>query len=107
MAFSNDMFSLGLPIIEKIVRPIIVYVFLVALLRIFGKRELAQLLIEGFRISERRSCGLVGVDRSSFRYVSRFPEQEVLRGRLKEMAATRLRFGYRRLCILLRREGEP
>src|SRR5690242_12235339 len=38
-----DMFTLSLPILEKIVRPILVYVFLVLLLRVFGKRELAQL----------------------------------------------------------------
>jgi uncharacterized membrane protein YcaP (DUF421 family) len=39
----HDMFSLSLPIAEKIIRPIIVYFFLVVFLRVFGKRELAQL----------------------------------------------------------------
>jgi len=39
----NDMFVLGVPLAEKIVRPAIVYIFLVVFLRIFGKRELAQL----------------------------------------------------------------
>src|SRR5690242_2307889 len=39
----KDMFILHLPLLEKILRPIIVYVFLVLLLRVFGKRELAQL----------------------------------------------------------------
>jgi uncharacterized membrane protein YcaP (DUF421 family) len=39
----NHMFSLPLPVLEKIVRPLIVYLALVVLLRIFGKRELAQL----------------------------------------------------------------
>ena len=43
MAFSNEMFAVTVPILEKIVRPIIVYAFLVLLLRVFGKRELAQL----------------------------------------------------------------
>ena len=37
------MFQLPLPIVEKLLRPIIVYVVLVLLLRLFGKRELAQL----------------------------------------------------------------
>jgi len=37
----HDMFILSLPIAEKILRPIIVYVFLVLLLPVFGKRELA------------------------------------------------------------------
>jgi uncharacterized membrane protein YcaP (DUF421 family) len=41
--FSMDMFRLELPVIEKMLRPIIIYIFLVAALRIFGKRELAQL----------------------------------------------------------------
>lgn len=39
----HDMFVLNLPVIEKIARPILVYFALVILLRIFGKRELAQL----------------------------------------------------------------
>jgi uncharacterized membrane protein YcaP (DUF421 family) len=39
----SDMFSLGLPIAEKILRPVIVYFFLIIALRIAGKRELAQL----------------------------------------------------------------
>ena len=39
----HDMFVLSMPVAEKMLRPIIVYVFLVVLLRIFGKRELAQL----------------------------------------------------------------
>jgi len=39
----THMFVLNLPIAEKILRPVIVYAFLVIMLRIFGKRELAQL----------------------------------------------------------------
>ncbi len=39
----TSMFHLGPPVLEKVLRPVIVYVFLVILLRIFGKRELAQL----------------------------------------------------------------
>lgn len=38
-----DMFLLGLPVLEKILRPVIVYLFLVVALRLAGKRELAQL----------------------------------------------------------------
>src|SRR5437016_10086809 len=40
---AHDMFRLALPVTEKILRPVIVYAFLVIALRIFGKRELAQL----------------------------------------------------------------
>jgi uncharacterized membrane protein YcaP (DUF421 family) len=68
MAFSNDMFSLGLPIIEKILRPIIVYVFLVVLLRIFGKRELAQLnpfdLVVLLSLSNTVQNAIIGNDNS-------------------------------------------
>ena len=68
MAFSNDMFSLGLPIIEKIARPIIVYVFLVALLRVFGKRELAQLnpfdLVVLLSLSNTVQNAIIGNDNS-------------------------------------------
>src|SRR5712691_13098680 len=39
----SDMFIVSIPVAEKILRPILVYVFLVMLLRVFGKRELAQL----------------------------------------------------------------
>src|ERR1700733_5954560 len=39
----HDMFALGVPVLEKILRPIIVYAFLIVALRLAGKRELAQL----------------------------------------------------------------
>jgi hypothetical protein len=38
-----DMFALGLPVAEKVLRPVVVYLFLIVGLRVFGKRELAQL----------------------------------------------------------------
>ena len=56
-------------------------------------------------MSERRACGLVGIKRSSCRYAGRRPEMGGLRGRLRELALERRRFGYRRLTVLLRREG--
>jgi uncharacterized membrane protein YcaP (DUF421 family) len=42
-AVAQDMFNLALPVAEKMLRPAVVYIFLVVVLRIFGKRELAQL----------------------------------------------------------------
>ena len=39
----RDMFVLGLPLLEKIIRPVLVYAFLVISLRLSGKRELVQL----------------------------------------------------------------
>jgi uncharacterized membrane protein YcaP (DUF421 family) len=63
-----DMFHLGLPIIEKIVRPIIVYFSLVILLRVFGKRELAQLnpfdLVVLLSLSNTVQNAIIGDDNS-------------------------------------------
>jgi putative transposase len=59
-----------------------------------------------FPMSERRTCRLLGMDRGSYRYRSRRePENAALRQRLRELAEQRRRFGYKRLHVLLRREG--
>jgi putative transposase len=55
--------------------------------------------------SERRACSALGADRTSMRYRGYRPDDEVARMRLRELASVRRRFGYRRLHILLRREG--
>jgi putative transposase len=55
--------------------------------------------------SQRRACGLVGIAAKTYRYRSRRVEDGELRRRLRELAGERRRFGYRRLLILLRREG--
>ena len=52
-----------------------------------------------------RACSVLGADRSSVRYRSRRPDDGAIRLRLRELAAERRRFGYRRLQVLLRREG--
>lgn len=54
----------------------------------------------------RRACSFVGADRKMIRYCSCRPPEAALRGRLRDLANERRRFGYRRLFILLRREGE-
>ena len=56
-------------------------------------------------MSERRACMVVGADRTSMRYRSSRADDGDLRSRLREPAQQRRRFGYRRLHILLRREG--
>lgn len=59
-------------------------------------------------LSERRACELIGTRRSSFRYRparERAARDRALRDRLRELAAERRRFGYRRLLIFLGREG--
>ena len=58
-------------------------------------------------LSERRACRIVGAGRKMVRYRSRRLPDAELRARLRELANERRRFGYRRLFILLRREGEP
>jgi putative transposase len=60
---------------------------------------------QAYRKSERRACRLLGLSRSSCRYQPQRRDEGVLGQRLKELAAERRRFGYRRLGVLLRREG--
>ncbi|MFT3988708.1 IS3 family transposase [Aestuariivirga sp.] len=55
--------------------------------------------------SQRHACALVGIDPKVYRYQSQRPDDAGLRRRLKELASQRRRFGYRRLHILLEREG--
>lgn len=55
--------------------------------------------------SQRRACVLIGMAPRTFRYASRRPDDTPLRARLRALAAERRRFGYRRLHMLLRREG--
>lgn len=60
---------------------------------------------EAHGVSERRSCAALGVDRSSVRYRSIRPDQAALRLRIRDLARTRVRYGYYRIYIVLRREG--
>ncbi len=62
-------------------------------------------LREAYQLSENRACGLVGITRWINRYQSRRDPQEELRQRLRELAGSRPRYGYRRLTVMLRREG--
>src|ERR1041385_1180013 len=65
---AQDMFRLALPVTEKILRPVIVYGFLVIALRIFGKRELAQLnpfdLVVLLSLSNTVQNAIIGNDNS-------------------------------------------
>jgi len=72
-----------------------------------AKRDAVAHLRGVLEVSERRACSLVAADRKMIRYRSRRPPDTELRARLRELANQRRRFGYRRLFILLRREGEP
>jgi len=70
------------------------------------RRAAVQWVQARYGLSEQRACRLVGIGRSTLRYRSRARTDEPsLRQRLRELAAERPRFGYRRLHVLLRREG--
>jgi putative transposase len=69
------------------------------------KRAVVCYFRAGFQVSERRACRVVGIPRSSYRYRRAARDQTALRLRLRDLAAARVRYGYRRLHILLRREG--
>ncbi len=58
-----------------------------------------------WRVSIRRACGVIRFRRSTYHYRSRRPSQAALRKRIREIAETRVRYGYRRIHVLLQREG--
>ena len=68
-------------------------------------REAVAHLRGKFAMSERRACRVVAVDRSSMRYQRRRPDDDPLCEWLEALVEERRRFGYRRLWVLLRREG--
>jgi putative transposase len=69
------------------------------------KREAVAHLRSAFDMSERRACRTINCERMTMRYRSRRPDDTELRQRLRALAHERRRFGYRRLHVLLRREG--
>jgi len=70
-----------------------------------ARREAVAHLVEVHEMSERRACHVISADRSSIRYRARRPDDAQLRSRLRQLAQQRRRFGYRRLHVLLKREG--
>lgn len=68
------------------------------------RREAVRSIREHYQIGERRACELMGVQRSTYRYRPRRNDEE-LREALRRCASDRPRFGYRRLHLLLEREG--
>ena len=71
------------------------------------RRAGVQWAREAYQLPERRACRVMGFSRSTVRYESVRPSREPMRARLKELAAVRVSYGYRRLHIMLRREGWP
>jgi putative transposase len=70
-----------------------------------ARREAVAHMRSVFEASERRACAVLGVDRTSIRYRGNRPDDAAVRARMRELAAIRRRFGYRRLFVLMRREG--
>ena len=70
-----------------------------------GRRRLVSFFQEVFGFSRRRACGLAQISRSTIEYRSRRPDDRSLRERILAWARERTRYGYRRIYLLLRREG--
>ena len=69
------------------------------------RRKLVDDVKADWKVSIRRACTTLRVDTSLYHYKSKRGEQAELKTRIKEIAQTRVRFGYRRVHVLLRREG--
>jgi transposase-like protein len=68
------------------------------------KRPVAEYLIAVYKIDKRRACRLLKMHRSMFYFKSHTRDQQaLLRIRLRDLAAVRVKYGYKRLCVLLRR----
>jgi putative transposase len=70
-----------------------------------ARREAVAHREQGYERSERRACSLIGADKSSVRYRHRRPDDRELREVPRGVAETHRRFGYRRLHVLLCRDG--
>lgn len=70
------------------------------------KRDAVAHLQARLGLSQRRACSILSADRKMIRYQSVRPQETELRQRLRDLANERRRFGYRRLFILVRTEGE-
>ena len=71
------------------------------------RRRLVDEVRQDWKVSIRRACSCLRIDTSLYHYKSKRGDQAALKARIKEIAATRVRYGYRRVHVLLRREGWP
>jgi putative transposase len=69
------------------------------------RRPVVKYLCGGYSVSERRACGVARLARSTERYRSQKDPQTALRLRIREIAQARIRYGYRKIRVLLNREG--
>ena len=70
-----------------------------------AKREAVVHLCEAHKVSQRRACAVLNIDRSSVRYSSVRPDNADLRKAIRGVAQERRRFGYRRIGVMLERQG--
>lgn len=70
-----------------------------------AKREAVSHVMKAHELGVTKACGLIGISRSLYRYEAKRPEDSELKARLCELATQKRRYGYRRLHVLLRREG--
>ena len=69
------------------------------------KRKAVAHLVDRHQVSQRRACAVLQVDRSTIRYQSKRKNDRELREAIKRVARDRRRFGYRRINVMLQREG--
>jgi putative transposase len=69
------------------------------------RRPVVECLRGGYKVSERRGCEVARLARSTKRYRSSKDPQTALRHRIRELAQARVRYGYRKIRVLLNREG--
>ena len=66
---------------------------------------MVEYLHDSYRVSERRACRVARLNRGTFRYRGHKDPRTALRMRIREIAQARVRYGYRKIRVLLNREG--
>ncbi|WP_456776095.1 IS3 family transposase [Bradyrhizobium sp. USDA 4369] len=69
------------------------------------KRELVDKVRSDWKVSIRRACSTLRIDRALYVYKSKRGDQAALKNRIKDVCQTRVRYGYRRVHVLLQRDG--
>ena len=69
------------------------------------KKTIVEWLVEAYAVSKRRACRLMQLYWSSYNYQPVMRDERALIVRIRDLAAARVRYGYRRITVLLKREG--
>lgn len=71
-----------------------------------ARRAVVDYLKGTYQVSQRRACRVIRLARESYRYVAKYSAANAaFRARIREIAVTRVRYGWRRILVLMRREG--